>query len=61
MKRNAGEVRQVENYEELYWRFLFAAGVVLCLGTILLSAPAELWLQSAAVIVAVIILTHGLR
>jgi hypothetical protein len=36
---------------------LFAAGVLLCLGTVLLSGPAELWLQAAAVLVAALILT----
>ena len=41
VKRNAGTSQQVESYEELYWRVLFAAGVLLCLGTVLLSAPAE--------------------
>ncbi len=61
VKRNAGTVRQVENSEELYWRFLFAAGVLLCLGTLWLSAPAELWLQSAAAVAAVLILVNGLR
>lgn len=59
IKRNAGTSRQVESYEPLYWRFLFAAGVFLCLGTILLSGPAELWLEAAAAIVAVLILTNG--
>jgi Ca-activated chloride channel family protein len=48
VKRTAGTIQQVESYEELYWRFLFAAGALLCLGTILLSAPAELWWQAAA-------------
>src|ERR1051325_5157355 len=48
VKRHAGTSKQVESYEELYWRFLFAAGIVLCLGTVLLSAPAELWWQAAA-------------
>jgi Ca-activated chloride channel family protein len=58
IKRNAGTSRPVESYEPLYWRFLFAAGVLLCLGTVLLSAPAELWLQAAAAIVAALILTN---
>src|SRR5262249_40518542 len=58
IKRNAGTSQQVESYEDLYWRFLFAAGVFLCLGTLLLSAPAELWLQAAAAIVAALILTN---
>src|SRR5437762_11446740 len=56
IKRNAGTSQQVESYEDLYWRFLFAAGVLLCLGTFLLTGPAELWLQAAAVVVAALIL-----
>ena len=59
VKRNAGASQQVESFEALYWRFLFAAGVLLCLGTVLLSAPAELWLQAAAVLIAALILTNG--
>jgi Ca-activated chloride channel family protein len=59
IKRNAGTSQPVESYEDLYWRFLLAAGVCLCLGTLLLSAPAELWLQAAAAIIAALILTHG--
>jgi Ca-activated chloride channel homolog len=59
IKRNTASSQQVESYEELYWRFLFAAGVLLCLGTVLLSAPAELWLQAAAVLVAALILTSN--
>ena len=58
IKRNAGTSQQVESYEDLYWRFLFAAGVLLCLGTVLLAGPAELWLQAAAAIVAALILTN---
>ena len=58
IKRNAGTSQQAESYEELYWRFLFAAGVLLCLGTVLLSGPAELWLQAAAVLIAALILTQ---
>ena len=59
IKRNAGTSQQVESYEDLYWRFLFAAGVLLCLGTVLLAGPAELWLQAAAAIVAALILTNN--
>jgi Ca-activated chloride channel homolog len=57
IKRNAGTSRPVESFEPLYWRFLLAAGVFLCLGTVLLNAPTELWLQAAAAIVAALILT----
>jgi hypothetical protein len=34
---------------------LFAAGIVLCLGTVLLSAPAELWWQAAAAAAAALV------
>jgi Ca-activated chloride channel family protein len=59
IKRKSGTSQEVESYEALYWRFLFAAGVFLCLGTVLLTGPAELWLQAAAAIVAALILTSG--
>ncbi|HTM02855.1 MAG TPA: VWA domain-containing protein [Vicinamibacterales bacterium] len=34
--------QQVDTYEELYWRLLLAAGVVLCAGTLLLHTRTEL-------------------
>ena len=61
VKRRVMTSQQVESYEELYWRFLFAAGIFLCLGTVLLSAPAELWWQAAAAVAAALILTGALR
>jgi Ca-activated chloride channel family protein len=33
---------QVDTYEELYWRALIAAGIVLCAGTLLLNTRTEL-------------------
>ena len=61
VKRRARTSQQVESYEELYWRFLLAAGIFLCLGTVLLSAPTELWWQAAAAIAAALILTNALH
>jgi hypothetical protein len=61
VKRRAMAGQQVESYEDLYWRFLFAAGIILCLGTILLSTRTELLWQAAAVVAAVFILTNGFR
>jgi Ca-activated chloride channel family protein len=61
VKRSARTSQQVESYEELYWRFLLAAGVLLCLGTVLLSSPTELWWQAAAAVAAAVILTNALR
>ena len=59
VKRRAGTTQQTENYEDLYWQALFAAAVFLCLGTVLLKAPAELWWQVAAAVVAVLLLLGG--
>ena len=59
IKRGSSTSQEVESYEALYWRFLFAAGVFLCLGTLLLTGPAELWVQAAAAIVAALILTSN--
>jgi Ca-activated chloride channel family protein len=39
--------QQVETYEELYWRVLLAAGIVLCAGTFLLYSRTELAWQIA--------------
>jgi hypothetical protein len=59
VKRRAVTGQKVESFADLYWQFLFAAGVFLCLGTVLLRAPAELWLQAAAATVAALILING--
>jgi Ca-activated chloride channel family protein len=61
VKKTAGTIQQVESYEELYWRFLFAAGVLLCLGTVLLSAPAELWWQAGAAAAVALVFVNLLR
>ena len=36
------DLQQVETYEELYWRVLLAAGIVLCAGVLLLRTRTEL-------------------
>jgi Ca-activated chloride channel family protein len=56
VRRGAGISQQVESYEDLYWRFLFAAAAFLCLGTFLLKGPAELWWQAAGALAVVLIL-----
>ena len=61
VKSRAGTTQQVESYEELYWRFLFAAGIVLCLGTVLLSAPAELWWQAATAATVALVFVSVIR
>jgi Ca-activated chloride channel family protein len=54
------EAQAEESREELYWQFLFAAGLVLCLGTFVLKERAELWWQAAGAVAAVLILSNAL-
>lgn len=56
VRRLAKTNPQVETYEDLYWRFLFAAAAFLCLGTFLLKRTTELVWQAAGAIAAVLIL-----
>src|SRR3989442_13159141 len=61
VRRRAQVSQEVDSYEDFYWRFLFAAGVFLCLGTFLLKASTELWWQAAVALVAVMILANAIR
>jgi Ca-activated chloride channel family protein len=60
VKRRASTNQRVEVYEELYWQFLLAAGVFLCLGTLFLNGATELWWQAAGALAAALILTNAL-
>jgi Ca-activated chloride channel family protein len=51
IKHPAPVLQVDESYEELYWYLLFAAALVLCLGTLALRNGAELWWQVAGVAV----------
>jgi hypothetical protein len=42
LQRRADQRQQVDTYEELYWRVLLAAGIVLCVGMLLLRTRLEL-------------------
>lgn len=42
LQRRSDQRQQVETYEELYWRALLAAGIVLCAGMLLLRTRLEL-------------------
>src|SRR6185312_1860554 len=55
------ESQAEESREELYWQFLFFAGVILCLGTFVLKERAELWWQAAGAVVAVLLITSAIR
>ena len=56
LRKMAGDRQSTESYEDLYWRFLLAAAVVLCLGTLLLHKRAELVWQTAGALVTVLLL-----
>lgn len=49
LQRQSNQRQQVETYEELYWRVLLVAGLVLCAGTVLLHTRAELAWQVAGI------------
>ena len=61
VRRRAKVSQTVDSYEDFYWRFLFAAGIFLCLGTCLLKRSTELWWQAAAALVAVALLADTIR
>jgi Ca-activated chloride channel family protein len=42
LQRQSNQRQQVDTYEELYWRVLLAAGIVLCVGMLLLRTRLEL-------------------
>jgi Ca-activated chloride channel family protein len=56
VRRRAPAKPREERHEELYWRFLCAAAVFLCLGTCALRQGTELWWQAAGALIAVLIL-----
>ena len=57
VRKKAPPAPREERSEELYWRFLLAAAVVLCLGTLALARKAELWWQAAGAVAGLLILT----
>ena len=61
VRRRAPASQLEESREEVYWRFLFAAAVFLCLGTFVLKAGTELWWQAAAALVAILMLATVIR
>jgi Ca-activated chloride channel family protein len=61
VRRRATVTQEVDRYEDVYWRFLFAAGVFLSLGTLLIKRSTELWWQAAAALVAVALLANAIR
>ena len=60
IKQHAPASQIDESYQDLYWRFLFAAALVLCLGTFGLRSGAELWWQVAGAVVTILVLAIAL-
>jgi Ca-activated chloride channel family protein len=61
VRSRAGVSQQEESRSDLYWQCLFAAAVLLCLGTFALGTRAELWWQGAAALAIVLGLAQVLR
>jgi Ca-activated chloride channel homolog len=61
VKRNAKIVKVVESHQDFYWQCLFTAGVLLCLGTLLLREATELWWQAAAAVGVLLLVGTMLR
>lgn len=56
VRRRAPPAPREEIRQELYWRFLLAAAVFLCLGTFALRQRTELWWEAAAAVAAILLL-----
>ena len=61
LHRQANVTQEVESFEDLYWRFLLAAGIVLGLGTLFLRKPVELVWQAVGAAAAAIVLVALIR
>jgi Ca-activated chloride channel family protein len=56
LRKRSDKAQVVESFEDLYWRVLLAAGIVLCVGTLMLRRRVELVWQAAGAAVIVIAL-----
>ena len=56
MRKRSDQAKVVESFEDLYWRFLLAAGVMLCVGTLMLRTRAEVGWQIAGAVAMVLLL-----
>jgi Ca-activated chloride channel family protein len=56
LRSRDADAQVVETFEELYWRFLMAAAIVLCAGTLLLRKQTELTWQAAGALGVVLLL-----
>jgi Ca-activated chloride channel family protein len=56
LRRRAANAEDVETLEELYGRFLLAAGIMLCIATIFLRKPTEIAWHATGALAAVLLL-----
>lgn len=61
IRRRIPATQVTESTEELYWQLLFAAAVVLCLGTFLIQRRTELSWLATGTLVLLLILANSLR
>jgi Ca-activated chloride channel family protein len=61
IRRRAPALQIEESFQELYWWFLLAAGVNLCLGTFLLKGRSELWWQAVGALATILVLASLTR
>ena len=61
IRRRIPTTQAEESTEDLYWRFLFAAAVSLCVGTLVVKRPVELWWLAVATVPAILLLANAVR
>jgi Ca-activated chloride channel family protein len=61
IRRRIPSAQVEQNNEELYWRFLFAAAVLLCCGTLGITRRVELWWLAAGVLGTALVIANALR
>lgn len=59
VRRRAPVAGAEESHRDIYWHFLFCAGMILCLATIVIRQRTELWWQLTAVTAAVLLLVSA--
>jgi hypothetical protein len=61
IRRRVPATRTEATTDELYWRLLFAAAIVLCLGTFVVRRRVELSWMAAAALVALLVVVSAIR
>jgi len=61
IRRRIPTAQVEESTEELYWRFLFAAAVLLCCGSLGITRRTELWWLAAGVLGTAFVIANTLR